>query len=289
MAADRQFVMKAPGPSSAVSLRGAAVRFGDRELWGGLDLDVAPGEFLAVLGPNGSGKTTLLKALLGLQPLTRGTATVAGRAPRRGSPFVGYIPQQKGFDRDLPLRGRDLVRLGLDGHRWGTAMPSRSRRRRVEEVVRAVGATAYADAPIGLLSGGEQQRLRIAQALLSDPAVLLCDEPLLSLDLRHQQDVTELIDGRRRAAGSAVLFVTHEINPVLPLVDRILYLVAGRWTVGAPDEVLTSERLSELYGTQIDVLRVRGRVLVVGTPDAPHSDIGHDSQHHHHADAGVLL
>lgn len=273
-----------PTAAPAVCLRGAAVRFGDRELWGGLDLDVAPGEFLAVLGPNGSGKTTLLKALLGLQPLSRGTVTVGGRAPRRGSPTVGYVPQQKGFDRDLPLRGRDLVRLGLDGHRWGTALPSRSRRALVDEAVAAVGATAYADAPLGLLSGGEQQRLRIAQALLSDPSVLLCDEPLLSLDLRHQREVTALVDARRRSAGSAVLFVTHEVNPVLPLVDRILYLVAGRWALGTPDEVLTSERLSALYGTQVDVLRVRGRVLVVGTPDDAHREPGGDHHHHHEHD-----
>lgn len=272
-----------PAPAgAAVSLRGAAVRFGQRELWGALDLDVAPGEFMAVLGPNGSGKTTLLKALLGLQPLTRGTVSVGGRPPRRGSPVVGYVPQQKGFDRDLALRGRDLVRLGLDGHRWGSALPSRARRTQVDEVIAAVGATAYADSPVGLLSGGEQQRLRIAQALLSDPTVLLCDEPLLSLDLRHQHEVTALIEARRRMAGSAVLFVTHEVNPVLPLLDRILYLVGGRWTVGPPDEVLTSQRLSALYDTDIDVLRVRGRVLVVGTPDAAHHEAGGD--HHHHVE-----
>ena len=259
-----------PTDAAVVSLRDAAVRFGSRELWSGLSLDVAPGEFLAVLGPNGSGKTTLLKALLGLQPLSRGSVTVVGRPPRRGSPDVGYVPQQKGFDRDLPVRGRDLVRLGLDGHRWGAAWPSRAHRERVDAAIAAVGATSYAGAPLGLLSGGEQQRLRIAQALLSDPAVLLCDEPLLSLDLRHQQEVTALIDARRRAAGTAVVFVTHEVNPVLPVVDRVLYLVGGRWAVGTPDEVLTGERLSDLYGADVDVLRVRGRVLVVGTPDAGH-------------------
>ncbi len=271
-----------PAGEPAVRLRGGAVRFGDRELWGGLDLDVAPGEFLAVLGPNGSGKTTLLKVLLGLQRLTRGEVTVGGLIPRRGNPRVGYVPQQKGFDRDLPIRGRDLVRLGLDGHRLGTALPSRAARAKVDDAIAAVGATAYADAPIGRLSGGEQQRLRIAQALLGDPEVLLCDEPLLSLDLRHQQEVSALIDRRRAEAGSAVLFVTHEVNPVLPLVDRILYLVGSRWTVGTPDEVLSSERLSDLYGTDIDVVRVRGRVLVVGGRDAAHHETG--DHRHHHAD-----
>jgi zinc/manganese transport system ATP-binding protein len=263
-----------------VALCRATLRFGARELWAGLDLDVAPGEFVAVLGPNGSGKTSLLKVLLGLQRLTSGSVTVCGRTPRRGSDLVGYVPQQKAFDRDIPLRGRDLVRLGLDGHRWGLALPSRSVRARVDRVIDSVGAAAFADAPLGLLSGGEQQRLRIAQALLGNPRVLLCDEPLLSLDLAHQQATSALIDARRRESATSVLFVTHEINPVLPLVDRVLYLVGGRWAVGSPDEVMTGATLSELYGTDVDVLRVRGRIVVVGAPDAAHGDAG--ASHHHH-------
>ncbi len=263
----------------AVSLRGAELRFGTRMLWGGLDLDVAPGEFVAVLGPNGSGKTSLLKVLLGLQALTAGTVLVGGKAPHRGSDLVGYVPQQKGFDRDLPLRGRDLVALGLDGHRWGVALPSRRRRDRVDAALVSVGAEAFADQPVGRLSGGEQQRLRMAQALLGDPAVLLCDEPLLSLDLQHQQAVTELVDRTRRERDVAVLFVTHEVNPVLPLVDRILYLVDGRFSIGTPDEVMTSEKLSQLYGTHVDVIRIHDRIVVVGAPDAAHGD--HGGAHHH--------
>ena len=266
----------------AVALAGAGVRFGSREVWAGLTLSVARGEFLAVLGPNGSGKTTLLKVLLGLQPLTSGQATVVGQVPHRGSRDVGYIPQQKSFDPELPLRGTDLVRLGLDGHRWGTGLLNGSSRRRVTEVIASVGASDYADAPVGLLSGGEQQRLRVAQALVGDPALLLCDEPLLSLDLRQQQAVTALIDRRRREAGTAVVFVTHEVNPVLSIVDRILYLVAGRWAVGTPEEVLTSERLSALYGTDVDVLHVRGRVIVVGAPENAHAELGAGRHAHHH-------
>jgi zinc/manganese transport system ATP-binding protein len=256
------------------------VRFGDRTLWGRLDLDVAEGEFLAVLGPNGSGKTTLLKVLLGLLPLAQGTVEVCGRAPRRGSNHLGYIPQQKSFDRDIPMRGRDLVRLGLDGHRWGTGLPNRAARARVDRVIADVGASAYANAPLGLLSGGEQQRLRIAQALLGDPRVLLCDEPLLSLDLSHQQATSALIDARRRDRNTSVVFVTHEINPILPMVDRVLYLVGSRWAIGTPEDVLTSARLSELYRTDVDVLRVRGRIVVVGAPDGAHGDADGGAHHH---------
>ncbi len=270
----------------AIQLDGAALQFGDRRLWTDLTLRVSAGEFLAVLGPNGSGKTSLLKVLLGLQRLSSGTVEVGGRTPRRGSSVVGYIPQQRSGDRDLPLRGRDLVRLGLDGHRWGIAQPHAGARAAVAQAIDAVGATRYADRSIGLLSGGEQQRLRIAQALLGDPQVLLCDEPLLSLDLQHQQAITALIDARRRQAGTAVVFVSHEVNPILPVVDRVLYLVGGRWAVGTPDEVMTSARLSDLYGTDVDVFRVHGRIVVIGAPDAAHGEHGGE---HHHPDVAELL
>ena len=264
----------------AIELRQACLRIGNRTLWDGLDLQVPRGEFLAVLGPNGAGKTSLLKVLLGLRALSSGTVLVGGAAPHRGSELVGYVPQQRGFDADLGARGRDLVSLGADGHRFGRPWPSRRTRQRVDAAIEAVGASEYSNAPIGLLSGGEQQRLRIAQALISDPPLLLCDEPLLSLDLNHQRGVVELIDTRRRVADTAVLMVTHEINPVLPIVDRILYLVNGRWAIGTPDEVMTSERLSDLYGTEIDVIRVRDRIIVVGAADSTASDLhGHDHPH----------
>ena len=256
------------GPS-ALSLRDAGVRFGDRVLWNGLDLELQPGEFLAVLGPNGAGKSTLLKAVLGQQPLSTGELLIDGQAPGRGSDRVGYVPQQKSMDAATPLRARDLVALGIDGHRWGLRRRTAEQRRRVTDALAAVGATGYANAPLGLLSGGEQQRVRIAQALATDPSLLLCDEPLLSLDLRHQRAVADMIDRRRHEHDTAVVFVTHEINPVLDLVDRVLYIAAGGHRIGPPSEVLTSETLSELYRTPVDVLNVRGRVVVVGTPDEP--------------------
>lgn len=261
------------------SLRSASLSFGRRTLWHDLDLDIRPGEFLAVLGPNGSGKTSLLRVLLGLQELDFGTATVNGHALHRGSRAFGYIPQQKSFAAETPLRARDLVGLGVDGHRWGFRRGGGSYRRTVDALLEKVGASSYADAPVGRLSGGEQQRLRAAQALATDPQVLLCDEPLLSLDLHHQQAVSKLINDQCRDHNTAVVFVTHEINPIIDYVDRVLYLAGGRFRVGRPQDVMTSEVLSDLYDSRVDVMHNNGRIVVVGLPDA--------TTHHHHAEVAL--
>lgn len=248
---------------TVLRVQGAAVAFGDRVLWQDLDLDLAAGELLAVLGPNGAGKSTFVKAVLGHQPLSAGCVQVAGHPAGSRNRSVGYVPQQA-VGTDVPLRARDLVALGLDGHRWGLPTRGRPVRRRViDDALAAVGAQEHADRPVGLLSGGERQRVRIAQALVTDPALLLADEPLLSLDLAHQRAVSEIIDRRRRDHSTAVVLVTHEINPVLDMVDRVLYLVNGRHRLGTPAEVLTSAALSELYRTPVDVLHVRGRLVVL--------------------------
>lgn len=257
----------------AVSLSGASLKFGQRALWEDLDLDIRPGEFFAVLGPNGSGKTSFLKVLLGLQALHHGTATLGGHPVERGSNLIGYIPQQKSFAPDVPMRARDLVGLGVDGHRWGFRLSTAKVNRRIDELLELVGATEYAKVPVGQLSGGEQQRLRVAQALATDPQVLLCDEPLLSLDLHHQQAVSALINKQCHEKNSAVVFVTHEINPVIDYVDRVLYLAGGRFRVGAPEDVMTTEVLSDLYGSHVEVIHANGRIVVVGLPDA--------TTHHH--------
>ena len=272
--------MSAPLESPApLEIRGAALRRGDRELWSGLDLTVQSGELVAVLGPSGSGKTTLLRAILGLERLSSGSIEALGEKVRgRGSRRIGYIAQQRPLPRDTSLRGRDLVALGVNGHRFGLPLARRADYAKVDALIDAVGAREFANRPVGLLSGGEQQRLRVGQALADDPRLLLCDEPLTSLDLANQQAVTRLIDRHRRETDAAVLLVTHDINPVLGEVDRILYIANGRFTLGKPDDVLTSRVLTDLYGTPVTVLRAGDRLVVVGAPDA-------EASHHHHEEA----
>jgi zinc/manganese transport system ATP-binding protein len=267
------------GHADAVSLTGARLAFGDRVLWDHLDLSVAPGEFIAVLGPNGSGKTSLLKVLLGQLTLSAGAALVNGKRVTSGSDRIGYVPQHRPLDRDVMLRGRDLVRLGVDGRRWG-AVPLRSadrsrRREAVAQALRQVNGERLADVRVGVMSGGELQRMRIAQALAGDPTLLLCDEPLLTLDPANARLAAALIDRRRRVANTTVILVTHEVNPILQYVDRVLYLVEGRFRIGTVEQVMTSETLSALYHADIQVVKVKGRYVAVG--DA--GDLGDTGAH----------
>ena len=267
----------ADGQTPVLEVRGAALQRGDRELWSGLDLTVEPGEFIAVLGPSGSGKTTLLRSILGLQPLSTGEITVTGGPVRKGNPRIGYIPQQRSLAPDTSMRARDLVALGVQGSRFGFPIPHRGDRAKVDRLLESVGAAHYADRRVGLLSGGEQQRLRVGQALAGEPTLLLCDEPLSNLDLANQLAVTDIIDRQRRERGAAVLFVTHDVNPILGRVDRILYIAGGRFVLGTPEEVLQTRVLTELYGTPVFVLRAGDRLVVVGVPDAePHHLHDHD-------------
>jgi len=263
----------------AVALRDASVRLGGREIFRGVQIDVQAGEFIAVVGPNGAGKSTLMRAILGLVPLASGSVQVLGRPPSRARAQIGYLPQRRAFDRTTRVRGLDLVRLGIDGARWGVPLPissgARQRRRReqqkIEEAIELVGASAFAARPIGELSGGEQQRLLIAQALVSEPALLILDEPLDSLDLPNQAAVAAIVRRVCTATSVAVLLVAHDVNPLLGYLDRVIYLAGGRAMAGGVDEVITGPRLSELYGAPIEVLRASdGRLVVVGQPEAPH-------------------
>jgi zinc/manganese transport system ATP-binding protein len=277
--------------TTALSARGAAVSLGGRTIWSDVTFDVEPGAFVAVLGPNGSGKSTLLKALLGLVPLSSGEVRVAGETPHHGSRHIGYLPQRRSFDASVRVRGVDVVRLGLDGDRWGMPLPAgwgshgRQFRARVEELIELVEASEFAHRAIGSLSGGEQQRLLIAQALAQQPSLLLLDEPLDSLDVANQAAIAALLGRISETEGVTVMIVAHDVNPILAHLDLVVYLARGGAASGAPSEVITSETLSRLYGTPIEVLYTSdGRPVVVGHGDAtsyhPHLHAGHELHLH---------
>jgi zinc/manganese transport system ATP-binding protein len=274
----------------AVVLAGAAVRIGGRTVWSHVSLEVGTGEFIAILGPNGSGKSTLIKALLGILPLSEGRVSVLGREPGESGADIGYLPQRRSFDPNLRIRGIDVVRLGSDGDRWGLPLPGgsslssagRRRRQRVDEVIELVGAASYARRPIGQVSGGEQQRLLIAQALVRQPRMLLLDEPLDSLDLPNQASVAALISDISRQFGITVLIVAHDVNPIVSYLDGVVYVARGGAVCGPPDEVITSETLTALYGTPIEVLRTSdGQMVVVGSPEAPSHHADRHTGHSH--------
>jgi zinc/manganese transport system ATP-binding protein len=281
----------AAGPAdAAVRFDHAAVQVAGRTIWSDVNLTVGSGEFMAVLGPNGVGKSTLVKAALGLVGLSAGSVTVLGRPAGQSGKEVGYLPQRRSFDPGLRVRGVDIVRLGCDGERWGVPLPwgdrlfpaRKASRDRVGQVIELVGATPFAGRPIGQVSGGEQQRLLIAQALVRRPRLLVLDEPLDSLDLPSQASVAALIARISREQQVTVMLVAHDVNPILPYLDCVAYIAAGSAVCGPPESVITSQTLTALYRTPIEVLRASdGRLVVVGEPEAParHTD--------RHADAPV--
>ncbi|MDA8333153.1 MAG: metal ABC transporter ATP-binding protein [Candidatus Dormibacteraeota bacterium] len=245
----------------ALAVHRLSVSLGGRLVLNEVSFDMRAGEFTGLIGSNGTGKTTLLRTLLGLQAATSGEVTVRGRSSGRHRD-IGYVPQKIAFDPDLPLRARDLVALGLDGHKLGPALPSKERRAAVDAVLQAVSAGAFADARVGRLSGGEQQRVLIAHALVRKPAVLLLDEPLSNLDIRSEQEVVQLISSVAKTQGVAVLIAAHDINPLLPVMDRVVYLANGRAASGTTSEVVRTDTLSALYGSHVDVVRVHDRIVV---------------------------
>ena len=273
--------MTAPMSGELLRLDGIGVRLGGREILRDVSLTIRPGEFTGLIGPNGAGKTTLLRIMLGLQDVTRGSVLIDGapRTPRDAS--IGYVPQKLGIEPDTPLRVRDVVSLGIDGHRLGIRLPSRARRERVDDMLTAVGARRFADARIGELSGGEQQRVMIAHALIGRPRLLLLDEPLANLDISSEQGIVSVLARLAKAEGIAVLLSAHDMNPLMPVMDRIVYVAAGRVATGTTEEVVQPEVLSRLYGQHVDVIRVHGRVLVVAAPEG--TDVTEDAP----ADAGV--
>ena len=256
-----RLVTEIGAPGAVVCARGIRVVLSGKEILDDVELTVAPGEFVGLIGANGAGKTTLLRVLLGVLKPSSGSVS---RPRTKGSPGgVGYLPQKVAIDADAPLRARDVVALGADGGRLGPPLRSAALRRRVDETLEAVGASAFADQRIGELSGGQQQRVLLAHALISEPALLLLDEPLANLDPGSAHDIVMLLDSLRRRHNVAIVMTAHDMNVLLPVMDRIVYLAEGRAVTGRPDEVVQTDTLTRLYGRPVRVLRAEGRVMVI--------------------------
>jgi zinc/manganese transport system ATP-binding protein len=234
-----------------------------REILHDVNFRIDHGEFTGLIGANGSGKTTLFRVILGLQTPARGRVSIHGEPLQRSNRSVGYVPQKVLFDPDMPIRARDLVALGIDGNRYGLLRRSRADHLAVEEMLEAVDAQEFADRKVGGLSGGEQQRVMVAHALVSQPELLLLDEPLANLDPGSAQEIIALLHQVARQQHVAIFLSAHEMNPLLPVMDRVVYVANGRVASGTTDEVVRPDVLSALYGHHVDVLRVHGRVLVV--------------------------
>jgi len=247
----------------ALSIQNLGVRLGGNTILKSITASVAEGEFIGVFGPNGAGKSTLMRAILGLCPITGGEISLFGKAPGRSNGEVGYMPQSRSSLESTALSARALVAAVHKGERWGLPWPSRAARQEAERVLELAGAAGYADRPFAVLSGGEKQRVTLAQALLGNPRLLILDEPLASLDPKNQMLLVERISQIRKETGATILFIAHDINPLLSAMDKVLYVAGGSAAVGSVDEIITSESLSRLYGMEIRVIRAEGRIFIV--------------------------
>lgn len=256
------------GVEDVLEVEGVSVSLGGRQILDRVSFSVAPGGFCGLIGSNGAGKTTLLRVILGQIAPGVGRVRVAAGGQSRRNPQIGYVPQKISLEPDMPLRARDLVALGIDGHRFGLPRPTASRRTAVQEMLDAVDGARFADSRVGNLSGGEQQRVMIAHALISRPKLLLLDEPLANLDIRSANEVVEVLAKIAADQHIAILLSTHDMNPLLPVMDRVVYLATGRAASGTTDEVVRTETLSRLYGYHVEVIHAQGRVLVVAGRDA---------------------
>jgi len=270
---------------NVIQLDHATFNVGDRQVLVGINLAIKPGEFIGVLGPNGAGKTTLMRAILGLLPPVAGDIRVFGRAPQRGNPAIGYVPQVRTVLPDLRVRGFDFIASSIRGQRWGLPFSRRGDRITINETLAALGARELAERQLSAMSGGERQRLVLAQALLGAPRLLLLDEPLISLDYRYQETVIELVRHFARDRNITVLFSAHELNQLIGVLDRVLYLGNGQAALGTLSEVITAPVLSRLYGSEIDVVRANGHIFVLSRGrNVERVDHLHDAHQHHHDD-----
>lgn len=261
---------------SALSIRQLNIRLGGNTILQGVDAEITSGEFIGIFGPNGSGKSTLVRAILGLCPILQGKIEIFGEPPGKVNRQIGYMPQTRASLESTALSSRSLVAAVYEGELWGLPWQSRQARDEVNRVLELTGAVHYADKPFSVLSGGEKQRVSLAQALLGNPRLLILDEPLASLDPKNQMLLVDRISKIQRETGATVLFIAHDVNPLLGIMDRVLYTAGGNAALGEVDDVISTESLSQLYGTEIHVIRAEGRIFIVNAESNVTETARHD-------------
>ena len=262
-----------PRNELAIQAQHLGMGYRGRTVWTDATFEIRPGEFVAVIGPNGAGKTSLFRLLLGLQRPVSGDLTVLGTPPRRGNPRIGYVPQRHAIDNETHVAAEALVHLGLCGTQWGPGLSGGSHWKAAREALHSVGADELGPKPLGALSGGELQRVFLAEALVGNPDMLLLDEPLANLDLRRSRELVEVVHGLVRSRQVTTLLVAHDINPLIECLDKVIYIANGRVATGPPETVLTSSSLTALYGVPVEVLHdSRGNIVIVGGEN-PHEQV----------------
>lgn len=253
-----------------IKFKNVKLKLGNRQIYNDLNLDINPGDFIAVLGPNGAGKSTLLKLILGLLKPTLGEISVFNEKVKGGNSSIGYAPQSKQFDPDTPITGAEYVRLGLNGTNWGISFNKKDDDVKISNILSQFDSLNLSTKKIGRISGGEIQRLSLCQALISEPKLLLLDEPLANLDIAHQKDIVEKINQNHKEHNHTILLVVHDVNPLLPYINKVIYIVNGNIKIGTPEEVIKEEVLSELYGTSVKVFDIEGKIFVATNDEIIH-------------------
>lgn len=261
---------------SVISAKNISLAYSHVSIVSHVTLDIFQGEFICILGPNGSGKSTFLRALLGLIKPVTGELSVLGNTPQQGCLHIGYMPQMRHSPALTQLSSRAILEASIQSSRYGLPMTTKAKRERIETVLEMVNAKLYANRPLEQLSGGEKQRIYLAQALLDHPKILLLDEPLSNLDPHYQDVFIQLLYHIKQTLQVTILFTAHDPNPVLKVTNRVLYFAKGKCVIGSIDDIITSRTLSALYGTPIEVMPFKNRLLVLGE-----DQFLHDQDYHH--------
>ena len=254
-----------------IQAKNVTAKYGKRIIWNDARFSLSAGQFVAVLGPNGSGKSTLFKLLLGLKNPSSGKLLLFNEEPKENAKLIGYIPQRRGIDQDTNFDVFDFVKLGLSGHKLGFSLFPKKENIKTENALKLVDAYKFKNKALGELSGGELQRVFLAQALIGEPKILLLDEPLANLDLKRESELVKLVKDLAVSKGICVLLIAHDLNPLLGAMDKVIYVANRQLVSGGVDEIITSKKLTQLYGSDIEVIKdSKGRLVILGAREVEH-------------------